>query len=246
MERAKSKIILFILFLACMPDAISSYRSEIYDCYISGNMAKWKIVMDKMATEKSLDPDIILELVNYQYGYIGWAIGNKRASEAKQYLEQAEENLDRLGSCKSCSSMVNAYRSAFYGYKIGLNKVLAPFLGGKSLDCARAAIRQDDRNFLAYVQLGNAEFYMPAAFGGSKSKALEYFRRAQELMESDPVSTKQNWNYLNLLVLIAQSYMYTKEFEKSKQYLDKLLVLEPGFTWVKNDLYQQLNNKMKN
>jgi tetratricopeptide (TPR) repeat protein len=242
----KKYVTFIIILILCAVNAKASYRTEIYNCYITGNMVKWKAIIDKMASEKRKDPAAILELVNYQYGYIGWAIGIKKSDEAKDYLKIAEENLVNLGNYPSCNSIVNAYKAAFYGFRIGLNKVLAPFLGGKSLDCARAAIKQDDRNHLAYVQLGNSEFYMPAALGGSKTKALEYFTKAQEIMESDQNELKENWNYLSLLTVIAQAYSYTGDYNKSKQYLDKILTLEPEFVWVKNELYQQIYNRMKN
>jgi tetratricopeptide (TPR) repeat protein len=229
-----------------MCDAMASYRSEIYNSYITGNMARWKVIIDKMASEKSSNPAVILELVNYQYGYIGWSIGNKREAEAKEYLELAEENLEHLGRYPSYSSIINAYKAAFYGYRIGLNKLLAPFLGGKSLECARTAIAADDRNYLAYVQLGNSEFYMPAAFGGSKKEALDYYVRAQGLMEANPSEVKENWNYLSLLTVIAQAYSYIEDYDTSKKYLDKILSIEPEFAWVKNELYQELYKKMKN
>jgi len=245
MERKKYTITIALLILS-LSYAMASYRSEIYNCYITGDMARWKVLIDKMAAEKSSDPAVIIELVNYQYGFVGWAIGNKKDEEAKQYLELAEENLEKLGKYPSFNSLVNAYKAAFYGYKIGLNKILAPFLGGKSLDCARTAIKEDDRNYLAFVQLGNSEFYMPAAFGGSKAEALTYYKKAQEIMESDPGEVKENWNYLSLLTVIAQAYSYTREYDKSKQYLDKILTIEPDFAWVKNELYQQLYDKMKN
>jgi tetratricopeptide (TPR) repeat protein len=245
MERAKYKITVTLLIF-CMCDAMASYRSEIYNCYITGNMTRWKVIIDKMASEKSSNPAVILELVNYQYGYIGWSIGNKRNDEAKAYLELAENNLELLGRYQSYSSIINAYKSAFYGYRIGLNKVLAPFLGGKSLECARTAIKTDERNHLAYVQLGNSEFYMPAAFGGSKEEAINYYVRAKELMESDPAEVKENWNYLSLLTVIAQAYSYIEEYDTSKMYLDKILSIEPEFAWVKNELYQELYKKMKN
>lgn len=238
-------IIILLLFFS-LTDVTASYRSDIYKCYITGNMTDWKMIIDSMASENSTDPAVILELVNYQYGYIGWAIGIKENDKAKGYLELAEENLVKLGKDPAYSSIVNAYKAAFYGYRIGLNKLLAPFLGGRSLECARTAIEQDDRNHLAYVQLGNSEFYMPAAFGGSKEEALKYYTRAQEIMESDPEEVKENWNYLSLLTVIAQAYSYTRDFNKSKQYLDKILAIEPDCAWVKNELYQQLYNKMKN
>ena len=238
--------VFIVIMLFCMVDAVASYRQEIYNCYITGNMNKWKNTIDRLNNEKRTEPGVIIELVNYQYGYIGWAIGNKMNDEARIYLDLAEKNLDKLDKYASYNSLVNAYRAAFYGYRIGMNKILAPFLGGKSLDCAKAAIKQDEKNYFGFVQLGNIEFYMPAAFGGSKTEAINYYTKAQALMESDQSVIKENWNYLSLLTVLAQAYTYTEDYIKSRQYIDKILSIEPGFAWVKNELYKQLYDKMKN
>lgn len=239
-------ILIFTLFINGITTALGSNRSEIYNCYITGNMTRWKIVIDRMAEEKRKEPADILELVNYQYGYVGWCIGDKREDEAKIYLEKAESNLDSLAVYEKYNSIVLAYRAAFYGYRIGLNKILAPFIGKKSLDCAKSAIELDGSNFMAWVQLGNSEFYMPSALGGSKQAAIEYYLRAKELMESDTMEVKGNWNYLSLLTVIAQAYSYTEDYNTSKFYIDKILSIEPDFAWVRDELYRQLYEKMKN
>lgn len=242
MERTKYKITLLLLILS-VSEVTASYKSEIYSCYINGNMSEWKQVIERMANERRNDPAFIMELVNYQYGYIGWALGTKKNDEAKKYLELAEENLEKTERHTEYRSLINAYRSAFYAYRIGLNKILAPILGKKSLEAALTALEQDERNFMAYVQMGNSEFYRPPAFGGSKTEALKYYARAQKILESDPDEIRENWNYLSLLTVIAQAYSYTGELDKSKLYLDKILAIEPGFTWVKNELYKQILNK---
>ena len=55
----------------------------------------------------------------------------------------------------------------------------------------------------------------------------------------------KNWNYINLLTIIAQSYALIKDYEKAKLYYEKILVIEPGFNWVKNELYPEMIKKMK-
>lgn len=221
-------------------------KSEIYACYVNNNMANWKNIIDKMHGVKQKSPDYILELVNYQYGYIAWCVGNHKNDEAKKYLAQAENYLSILEKNPKNLSMVNAYKSAFYGYKLGLNKLLAPTLGRKSVDCANLAIEQDKENPYGYIQWGNIQFYMPPVFGGSKKEALSHYLKAMKIMEKSASGISENWNYLNLLISIAQSYYYLDDYMTSKYYLDKILKIEPDFKYVKNSLYPQVINKMKN
>jgi tetratricopeptide (TPR) repeat protein len=208
-------------------------------------MDRWKEHIDKMDAVSLKSNNLMLELVNYQYGYIAWCIGNNKEDDAKKYLDKAEANLLILSEDNQNVSMVNAYKAAFYGYRIGLNKILAPILGRKSIDCAKIAMVADKENPFAYVQYGNIQFYMPAVFGGSKKEGLAFYKRAEELMEKNKDYTVGNWNYLSLLTVIAQSYSYLGDYDSAIDYLEKILKIEPEFDWVKNELYPQVLSKIK-
>jgi tetratricopeptide (TPR) repeat protein len=244
MERKRSQIILIILS-AIFTAANAGPGSEIYSAYISGNMTAWKGVMDRMISGGIQGKAALLELTNYEYGYIGWCVGNKSYSEARKYLGLAERNLEILLQDTLHQSMVNSYKAAFYGYRISMNILSAPVLGLKSLESARMALKQDVNNAFAWVQSGNIEFYMPPVFGGSKAEALKYYLKALELMERHPGDLKENWNYLSLLVVITQSYYYLNDFQSAVGYLDKILAIEPHFVWVKDELYPQILKKMR-
>lgn len=245
MERKIYTLTALMLFMT-MLTARASYKAEIYSAYIQGDMQRWKSIIDRMEEIRNKDNTLLLELVNYQYGYIGWAIGSKRNSEARRYLGLAEANLEVLERNKYSLSMVNAYKTAFYGYRIGLSPIQAPFLGPKSLESARQAIRLDPSNHFGYQQYGNTVFYMPAAFGGSKEEGIENYLKAESLMEGNPALTGGDWNYLSLLAVIAQAYADIKDLRSARIYYEKILNKEPGFTWVKNELYPDLLKKMKN
>lgn len=206
-------------------------------------MGLWKSVIDRMASIKN-NTATLAELVNYQYGYIGWCIGNNRYNEAKHYLEEAENNLKILEKEERYLSTVNSYRAAFYGYRIGMNQLLAPVIGLKSIECAKQAIKYNNKDPFAYVQNGNIEFYRPSVFGGSKSEGLKYYLKALELMETDSTLLRENWNYLSLLTVIAQAYSYLGDYDNSVKYLKRILEIEPGFVWIKNELYPQIMKKM--
>lgn len=238
-----SKYILACILLFCYFTISASYKSKIYNAFISNNMTSWANAIDEMQLQKNKSNEFKLELINYQYGYIAWCIGVKNDDLAEKYLDLAEENLESLEKIGYNLSMVNAYKSAFYGYRIGLNVLKAPFIGPKSVDCAKLAIKLNTKNPFGYIQYGNAQFYMPPMFGGSKTEALEYFRKAEKLMESDKEGVTENWNYLSLLTLIIQSYISTNNIDAAKAYFQKIFKVEPNYLWVKNELYPQFLKK---
>ena len=245
MERTKHKLILVVLLLLTL-QIKATYRSEVYSAYINNNMDLWRNVIERMNAIPEKDNELLLELVNYQYGYIGYCLGFDKKDEARELLHAAQKNLEILEDRKYSLSIINSYKSAFYGFRIALNPITAPVNGFKALDCARTALKLDPEHYLGYVQLGNSEFFMPSTLGGSKKEALEYFLEAKKLIEKNPESLSDDWNYLSLLIVIGQTYTYLKDYNSAQRvYLD-ILELEPGFLYVKDDLYPKLLNKMAN
>jgi tetratricopeptide (TPR) repeat protein len=243
MERSKYFIVFFLIMVTI--NLRASYKTDIYSSYITNNMTKWKAVIDDMNGQKNKDNDFIMELINYQYGYIAWCIGNDKNDLAEQYLTLAENQLALLEKKAYKLYLVNSYKAAFYGYRIGLNKLKAPFLGPKSINCAELSMKLDKNNPYGYIQYGNAQYHMPAVFGGSKVVALEYFNKAQSLMELSKDELKFDWNYLSLLTNIAMANSAIGNYNKAKAYYEKILKLEPNFLWVKNELYPELLKKIK-
>lgn len=244
MER-KKYLTLTILLLFGFLSIYASNKTEIYKAYISNDMNLWKKTIDEMNQQKTKSNDFRLELLNYQYGYIAWCIGNKKNEIAETYIALGEKNIQVLEKTNDYASLVSSYNSAFYGYKIGLNKLKAPFIGPKSVDCAKLALKQDSSNPYGYIQYANSQFYMPAVFGGSKKLALDYYLKAKNLMERNPKETIEDWNYLSLLSMIAKTYTELKDFKQAKTYYEKILKIEPDFLWVKNELYPDLLKKIK-
>ena len=121
-----------------------------------------------------------------------------------------------------------------------MNKLSAPVNGAKSLEHGKLALDLDKENYFAYVQYGNIQFYMPAAFGGSKQEGIGYFLKAKELMEKNRPDLIENWNYLSLLVVIGQSYTFVNDLTSARAVYENILKIEPGFLYVKDELYPQL------
>jgi tetratricopeptide (TPR) repeat protein len=239
MERSYHFLVFIFMFSGSI-HAPATNKSDIYQAYINGDMTRWKKVMDTMEQQNGKSNAFIMELINYQYGYIAWCIGNNKVKIAGEYLSLAEKNIKILEKQGYQISMVNAYKSAFYGYRIGLNKTKALFIGPKSMGCAHSAIKQDPENPFGYIQYGNIQYYIPAIFGGSVKVAVEYYLKALKLMESNEEQIKEDWNYLSLMTSIARAYTEMKDFPSAKTVYEKILKIEPRFIWVKDELYPQL------
>ena len=246
MERKKRFTFMTLLLAFSLSTLSAQYKQDIYNAYITNNMEVWKATVDEMEAKEKKSDELLLELINYQYGYIGWSLGNNEKKQAKEYLKLAEDNLKRLEKTSLYPSYVDAYKSAFYGYTIGLNKLKAPFVGPKSINAAKKSMEENPNNPYGYIQYANAQFYMPPVFGGSKTEALEYYKQAQTIMEKDSVDMKNDWNYLSLLTNMAEAYTEIKEYKKAEQYFKYILKIEPNFFWVKNELYPNfIKNKNK-
>lgn len=242
MERTKY-LLIAMLFFTITSNANPDYKSIIYKAYISNDMSKWKVTMDEMNLVKDKSHDFILELINYQYGYIGLSLGNKKETEARHYINLARKNIQVLQAKSYKLSYVNAYMAALYGFEMGLNNFKAPFIGPKSIKCAELAMELDKTNPYGYIQFGNSQYYMPPAFGGSKTVAIEYYLKAEKLMELNKEQIKDDWNYLSLQTAIAQAYEETGKWGLAKLYYEKILKIEPDYSWVKNELYPAILKK---
>lgn len=242
MKGIKYYIIILLVFSATI--AKGSYKSRIYQAYINDNMYQWQKVIDEMEAKPSKSNEFVLELVNYQYGYIGYCLGTGKEDSAEKYLELAEDNVEYLIDESYALSMTYAYQSAFYGYKIALNNFKATFLGPKSKKYALSAIQHNNRNPLAYIQEGNILFYTPITFGGSKSEAVKNYQKALGLMEENQKELVNDWNYLNILMLVADAYIALEKYDQAEYYYKKILLTEPDFLYVKHKVYPEFLRKL--
>lgn len=233
----KSIVIILIFYISV---CVYAYPNEtIYQAYVSNEMYKWEEVLESLSSIENKTIDEQLNLLNYQYGYIAWCIGNNKHKNARIILDKAYETLNYLQKNGYNEAVLYSYKSAFIGYEIGLSIYKAPFIGMQSIEYANKAIKVDSTYYFAYVQLGNIEYYMPEIFGGSKNKAIHYYLKALALFPPD--KKNNNWNYLSLLGTIIQAYIETENEERAKYYYDLAFQVEPNFHWLINDLSKKLS-----
>lgn len=235
MER-KSGIIVLIVLLLISSTTRATERQKIYEAYITNNMAQWEQVLVDMENQKPLTNERTLELLNYQYGYIAWCIGNDLEDKAEAWLEATDANLEFLEKNAAYLQLVHAYKAAFYGYRIGLSPYKAPFYGPKSMEHAKLSIKDNASNWFGIVQNANILFYMPSIFGGSKSDAIKQYKQALQIVEKDSALIVGDWNYINLLVTIANAYKEVENQQMANSYYQRILSIEPQFAWAKDEL----------
>lgn len=239
MER---KIHIFLIVFIHYFGTVNAQNSvSIYKAYNASDMTAWKYTIDRMESNPDKSNVFRLELLNYQYGYIAWCIGEKNAEIAQKYLRKAENHLGFLENEKYKLTDIYAYKAAFVGYKIGISPYKAPFIGHRSLKYAELSVNIDSTNALGYIQLGNIKFYSPVVLGGSKEIAIKYYLKALQIMEENKPSMEKNWNYLNLLGTIITAYKEVGNYSLAKYYCHKALEIAPDFDWVKNKLYPEIS-----
>ena len=241
MERAKFRLIAGFFALLTITASASTPETKIYNAYISGNMAQWKSVIDSMQMHKPLMDHERLELLNFQYGYIGWLLGNKRKKEATDYLSKAQKNRQLLENENYHLSTLLAYRAAFIGFEVALKPIRAPFTGPKAHEYIAKAAQLNNQDYFVYLQEANIAQHTPDILGGSAADAIRYFEKAIGLYREQKRPLK-SWNFLNLYSQLILACIEDKDYAKATACCHKILRIEPGFSWIKNAVLPELQS----
>ncbi len=239
MSQIKSAI-LILCFVLTYYGLDASNKSAIYTAFIKNDFRVWKAEIDRIQRIKNKSNNQMLELINYQYGYIGWCLELKKEKEARKYLDLLTNNNRILERWNYKPGLVNAYKAAIYGFHVRLDRMKAPYYGPLSVNYLNKAMDLDANNWFIHILEGNTRYYMPTIFGGSKSEALKSFLKAKNLMEENITLISDNWNYMNLLISIAKSYTELGNFLMAEKYYQKIIRIEPNILLAKNKLEPKL------
>jgi len=238
------------IFTICMLLSLTSvkaqdYRSAIYQAYLLEEMDKWKELMEQMEEEYSRNSDagLLYDLLEAEYGYMGWLVSGKQKKEVKELLEHAEKHMALLEEQGLDNARVYSLKGAFYGFQIMLDPLKAPSLGKASMNANEKAMSLDPEEPQVWLEKANMDYYRPAVFGGSKRRAVPSYEKAVELFESSLQRTTENWVYLNCLAGLGIAYENTRKNSEAGEVYRKLLKLEPSFKWVKEELYPDFREK---
>lgn len=245
MERSKYILLILLVSLRCTL-VQASHQSLIFEAYNTGAKDDWEAAIIEMDKLKPKSNAFVLELLNYQYGYIAWCVGANDEKKAEKYIELAGKNIDYLLYRKYQIAKMNVYMAAFCGFKMGLDSYRAPFLGAKSESYINSALAFHSGEPRVYIQKANSLYYMPAAFGGSKTELVGYYRKALGLMEDNKQEYRSDWNYLNLMVIIGITYAEREDYQEARLFYLMALEVASDLWYGKQELYPDLIKKMNN
>ena len=240
----KYALTLYILMSFLAVNA-QDYRTALYQSYLMEEMDTWKEIIEEMEEEylRTSDMDLLFDMLETEYGYMGWLVSVKKKKEAEEVLRNAERHMDILTQPGRDNARFYSLKGAFYGYQILLDPLKAPSLGKKSMEANEKAMELDQKEPQVWLEKANMDYYRPAVFGGSKRKAVPNYEKAVELFEASPERTRENWVYLNCLAGLAVAYENTRKHSEAGEVYRKILKLEPSFKLVKEDLYPKFRKK---
>lgn len=218
----------------------SASNNQIYEAFSRGKMDIWYNVMQSFEStmDKNCDTDK-LELINYYYGYVGWLISVEKNEMAHDYIDKTFDMLEQLTDKDPLNATAIAYKGAFIAYEIGISSYKVIYLGPKSMKCIDDALKIDPTNIQAHIEKGNAKYYCPPSFGGSKDEAIIHYKKAVEYMEQQQL-VENNWMYLNVMTALGLAYEATDRIESAKLCYEKILTVKPNYMWVGEELYPDM------
>ncbi len=237
------------IFLSTLTIANSAgvevFNKKLYSLYIENNMKSWDKVIVQMINKykQNGDFELLYNITLTMYGYIGYCLGNDMEDQAKEYVDKGLENIEIMLKSNPLWAEAMALKAAYYGFKVSLFPFRSMYYGPKSLEAISFAREMYPSSAQVILESANVKYYTPPMFGGSKSEAIEYYKKAIDLMEITK-NTENNWVYLSTLTLLAMAYEDLKMNKEAKDIYRKTLAFEPGYILVKEVLYPEvLNNK---
>jgi tetratricopeptide (TPR) repeat protein len=234
-------------FSAFGQEPLAQEKKAIYQAFITNRMDIWNTTLQKMEDKVRHDmhPTNLFELAVAHYGYTAFSIGNKNTEAAKVSIDKAESLLNYLTNDKNFRANALALKAGLTGLKMGMNRFKAFSLGPKAIAYLKEAEALDSLNPYALMERGNMKFHAPAIFGGSYSEAAKFYKKSLTVMRQRGLD-RYNWLYLNTMVCLGRSYEAAKDYSRAKNVYEAILKEEPGFLWVKQELYPQLVGKNEN
>ncbi|HBH49200.1 MAG TPA: hypothetical protein DDX98_11195 [Bacteroidales bacterium] len=226
-----------IICFSSASNAQSDSKQKLYQAFLQADLTAWEkemTLLQKNTNVNDLEEGIVL--INCYYGYIGWLINEEEFDKASSALDDSEDLLNDLLKKNPRNATLNAFKGAWYGFAINISGYKAAFLGPRSMKYINRSLDMDPLNIQGNIEKGNALYFMPEAFGGSKSKALELFNKAVSLMEKQEL-TDDNWLYLQMLARIGLMLQETGQHQAAAKQYETILENYPNYKWVRDDLY---------
>lgn len=224
----------------------ATHKQRLYQCYLTGNMADWLVVMDELSTEynRTKSVETLFELTHAQYGYIGYLLGVDDEDRAEKLVAKALSNASMLLDKNPKWVEVLAIKGALIACKIAMSPYKAPFLGPESVSIIDKALSLDSTNPYALTEKANSKLYAPVLFGGNPKEAVLLYQKAIASIEHTLNGSKEyEWWHLNVMAQLAIAAEKSGQTELARSFYRKILRVAPNFKWVRDELYPKFQKK---
>jgi len=181
----------------------------------------------------------------YELAYLHWRVSQvldrKSGKQRKKLLEEAEVLLDLLLAEAPQHAEAHALRGSVIGDRIG-GFLSGMMLGRKASAALATAAELAPDNPRVAVQQGVGFFFTPKTFGGGMERAEETLRRARtRFAEGTAADEWPYWGHVDALGWLGQVLAKTNRPEEARQLYLEALDLEPGHSWVRDELLPALD-----
>jgi tetratricopeptide (TPR) repeat protein len=203
---------------------------------IAGDMKSWAVLTDSLQKVKlsKADDDVLLYA---QYALTGYYFSQDMKKEAAATMTIFEAHLSKAMEKYPSTANYHAFKAALYGFKIALSPWKAPvysFYHQREVD---RAMKLRKGEALPLIEQANSYYFRPSFVGGNKTKALQYYEQAFNILKRSP---QCNWVFFNNGAWLGQVYTKLGNPIKAKETYGLLLSQNPGFQYVRDELLPQL------
>ncbi|OFY50098.1 MAG: hypothetical protein A2X22_13025 [Bacteroidetes bacterium GWF2_49_14] len=212
-----------------------SFNDQIYQSYITGDMDRWERLL-KENDGKMYKPEGRYNYALACYGFIGYMIGEDEKPRSRPYLNRAEVIVDGLLMENPDVPKYMALRCALYGFRAEYQPGKIPSLLPKGMKLMSEAEKSGANSPQVWLEMGNRDWFLPVALGGSDLNAIEEYKKAIGMMEALPGFTRNNWYYLKAYKILIGWYEKLNFRFQATETCRKLLTIEPDFVWARREL----------
>lgn len=234
-------ILLLTLFLhtSYAVTTIQSVDSILYKAYIANNKDLTIALLKDLENKKpSLETTYLLLKAQYALLYLNTIYKTDKELH-KAYISKAKANADKLIDNKKYLTEVYVISACLYGIEIGISPMKGIYLGSSIDGCISRSVNINKLYPHAWAAKGRSLVSKPSVFGGDVKEGIKLFDLSINLFEKN--KTKGSWEYLDTYLQMAIAYLNINNKDKAKEYLIKVLKIEPEFKSAKWFLKNRCN-----
>jgi tetratricopeptide (TPR) repeat protein len=245
-------ILVLFIALAIYPQSVIEFLQEGKKLVHEGTVTfdDYKLIQARGLFERAFDADEESYFAQYYLAYTDYRLAiyymqNKNISQFKSYNKSATNELKSLLDKDENNAEVISLLASVYGIQISVDPGLGPTLGSQNVALTSQALGIAPNNPRVLLQAGISKLNTPEFYGGSKTKALEYYKKSVKVFETSGGGiTNIEWGYLDALAWLGKTYTQLKEYSSAVDVYNKALEVAPEYAWVKKILLPAAEGKL--